>query len=106
MPAAPGDRTEGLQRYLAAHGIEDDIGAMTAGQRLERVAPIRFGVVDGFIGAEAGCEIALVRRRRGGDDLRAQKFSKLNGGDTDATRGAQHQQRFTFAQVGALAEGI
>src|ERR1700730_15875985 len=106
MPSSPGDRAKGLQRALAANGIEDDIRTMPACQCLERVAPIRLGVVDDVVRAETNREFALFRRRSRRDNPRAQKFSELDGGDADAARGAQYQKDFTFAQISAFAQRI
>jgi hypothetical protein len=71
---------------------------MPAGQFLERIPPIRPGVVDGLIGAIANRKIALLGRRRGGDHPRAHQSADLNGGDADAAGRAQHQQDLAFAQ--------
>jgi hypothetical protein len=47
------------------------------------------------------CELALLRRRGRRDDLCAHQLAELHGRDADAACGAQHQQRFAGAQIGA-----
>ena len=106
MTAAPGDRTKGLQGDIAAHRIEDHIGTMTAGQVLERVAPIRPRVIHRGVGAEAGCKLPLLLGRGCGNDAGAQQFADLNRGDPDAARGTQYQKILVRAQRSPLAQCI
>ena len=71
---------------------------MAAGHFLQRVAPLRLGVVDGLIGAEANREVALLGRRGGCDHPGAHQLADLDGGDADAAGRTEHQQYLTFAQ--------
>ena len=75
---------------------------MTAGQGLDRVAPIRTRIIHRRVGAEVGRELPLFLGRGCGNDAGAQQFTNLNRGDPYAASGAQYEKIFLRAQHSAL----
>ena len=92
--------------YGAADRVVDHVDAAAIGERLDALAQILGGVVDGVVGAVAAAHGELVVARCAGDDARAERLADLDRRQADAARGAEHQQRLARLERAAVAQRV
>ena len=79
---------------VAAHHVENHIGALAVGRGFGRGDEILGTIIDGLVRAEPNAGLAFFRGSRGGDDARAERLGELDCGGADAGAAAVHQQGF------------
>ena len=104
--AVPGDAAHGLVEGVAADRIEDDVGAVPAGQLEDAIADAFAAVVDHRRGAVFPGQSRLLVGADAGDDPRAPQLAQLDGGQPDPAGGAVDDQGLAVLQVSAAAQGI
>lgn len=86
--AVDANRLQALRHRVRPADFKNVLHAAPAGRQLLRgLAPVRLSlVVNHVVRAERLELLALLRRRRGGDDFRTRRFGKLHGENADAAR--------------------
>ena len=102
---APAERGQRGIRQLAPDGIEADVGAFVTRQRHHSVRELLRGVVDEVIGAVLAGHGQLLRGAGARDHARAHRLADLDGGEADAARRSQHEQRLAGLEASLPAEG-
>src|SRR5207245_3552162 len=78
---------------VAAHHVEDEVGALAAGGLLGGGHEVLALVVDGEIGAELAAGLAFLARAGGRDYARPDRLGDLDRRGADTGRPAVQQQR-------------
>ena len=90
--AFPGDRAQRGLGIAAADRIENNIGALAAGEPPQAFLEIFLGVVQAEFGAVRFGEFKLLVRRCAGDHLQAHQLAEFAGRQTGAAGSAEHRQ--------------
>ena len=106
MPTTNAERPEGPLGRLAADWIDNDVNTASLGPVAHLRAPVCGVRVDGCMSASAQGGLALFLARCRGNNARAQGYSNLYCSEPHGTRRAEHQNRFTGAQVGGLHQRV
>ena len=104
--AAVGQAAKTFCEDLAAHPVEDHVGAVTAGQAARLRREVRGPVVDAVVQAEPGQAGQLAVAGRRGEDTRPGPFGQLDGGDTDPAGAGVHQQRLAGLEAAELEQRV
>ncbi len=90
-PPAIGQALHAALQHLAAHGIDDEVDALAAGELAHPVDPPRLRVVDAVVHAELVQRPQPLLARRGREHGRARALGELDRGDADAARAGLDQ---------------
>jgi hypothetical protein len=104
VASLPGHRAHGRLGVLSPDRIQGDVDG--AAQVLEGFAQILALVVDHDFGAETLAGLELLFGGRAGDHARTEELPELHGGEADAARRAEHEERLARPDPGAVLERV
>ena len=100
--AFPRDRAQRCLGIAAADRVENNVGALAAGEPPQAFLEIFGGVVQAELGAMRFGEFKLFLRRCAGDHLEAHQLAEFACGQTRAAGGAEHRQGLARFRAGAI----
>src|SRR5205807_2624545 len=101
-----GERAQSRLRVAVADRIVHHVDAVFAAERLQALAQIAAPVVHAAVGAVLSGKLELVVGGGTGDDAGADQMAELDGGEADATRGAENGERLAALEAGAILQRV